>query len=361
VEGQIKQSLYLAALLSAPSMLLLWMAPHLLTLFKQDPVVVANTQLLLHAMVWGLPGFLFFFVMREVASAFSLGRMMMLVNLLCLPLTFGLNYLLMYGKYGLPALGIAGIGYAGAIVMWVLFFSTLIYARRHPVLKAVLPLSLPRPDFAKMKVLFCLGAPAGGLTVLDNSLFFMSAIMIGYFGVVPLAAYQIAIQCGSIAYNIPLAVSIVTSLQVSYAVGSGNQHKAKSAAYLGLKMGLGVSILIALIFLFAPGLLVRAFISPDMADYAAIRALTISFLIMTALFVTADALQTIANGILRGFKDTLIPMLLSVPCYWVLGIGGAYYFAFHTHLAAEGIWFGLTLGISSLAVILLLRLWGRLK
>lgn len=362
IQSSLQHGLYLAIILSLPCMLLIWFSPQILLLLGEDPHIVGMTQLLLHGLVWGIPGFLLFLVFREFISAFALVHVVMLVALLSIPLTFVANYIFIYGKYGLPQLGIAGIGYAGAGVMWFMFFCLLFYSRKHPTLREhVISLNVFKFDYDKIRDLFYVGAPSGIIFVLDVGMFLMAAIMMGYFSIDALAAHQIAMQCVTIAYAIPFALSTATALQVGHAKGSKNLLQAKRSAYLGLGMGLIASAIIAILFILAPETFVKLFLKVSETHYNAIKELAASFLAVAALFQCFDAVQAIANGTLRGLKDTLIPMLLSIGCYWVLGVGSAYYFAFHTHLGATGIWYGLTLGICSAGIMLMLRFLQRLN
>ena len=132
IQSSLQHGFCLALFLSFPCMIIIWFAPHVLSTIGEDANVISKVILLLHGLVWGLPGFLLFLIMREFISAFSLTRVVMFVALGSLPLTFAANYLLIYGKFGFPRLGVAGIGYAGALIMWLMFFSILITARNTP-------------------------------------------------------------------------------------------------------------------------------------------------------------------------------------------------------------------------------------
>lgn len=285
----------------------------------------------------------------------------MLVALGSIPLTFFANYVLIYGKYGLPALGVAGIGYAGAIVMWFMFLCLMIYARKKQFLKNYIMFNSFQFDWQKIRALLSIGIPSGILVLFESGLFLFAAIAIGYFGVNTLAAHQIAMQCANIAYTFPFALSMATALQVGHAVGAKDMYQARRMAFIGLTLGLILTLLIVSIFIFAPTQLAGLFLKGNEQDYQGIMQLAISFLLISALFQCFDGIQSIANGALRGLKDTFIPMLISIGCYWCLGMGSAYYFAFYTHLGPVGIWYGLTLGIFSIAIILTIRLFNRLQ
>lgn len=271
------------------------------------------------------------------------------------------NYALIYGKYGFPQLGIAGIGYAGAVIMWFMFLCLLIYCWNNSLLKKHIYFNSFPLDWTKIKDLLSIGIPSGILLILESGMFLFAAIAIGYFGVDALAAHQIAMQCASIAYSIPFALSMATALQVGHAVGEKNIQQVQRSAFICLSIGLILTLLITSIFIFAPAQLAGIFLKGNEHDYQEINKLATYFLIIAAIFQCFDGIQSIANGALRGLKDTLIPMILSIGCYWCLGVGSAYYFAFHTHLGSAGIWYGITLGISSIAIVLTFRLLNRLK
>lgn len=361
IQSSLQHGLYVGLMISFPCMLLIWFAPTILLRLGEEPMVVQNVILLLHGLVWGLPGFLLFLVMREFISAFSLTRVVMFVALGSMPLNFVANYLLIYGKYGFPQLGIAGIGYAGAAIMWFMFLCLYFYSRKKNLLKDYISPDEFQFDPKKIKDILLLGLPSGLLLIFESGLFLFAAVAIGYFGVDALAAHQIAMQSASIAYSIPFALSMATALQVGHAIGARNLHQAKRAATIGLVIGMVLTLLIAATFMLASSQIIGIFLHGDEHGYQAIKSLATSFLLIAALFQCFDGVQSIANGALRGLKDTLIPMFLSIGCYWVLGIGSAYYLAFHTHLGAIGVWYGFTLGLSSIAIILILRLTNRFK
>lgn len=362
IEAVIRSGLCMALLLALPLMLLIWFTPYGLSGFGEDPRVVENVRLLLHGLVWGIPGLLLFMVFREYLAAFGLVRVVMWVTFASIPLTFFANYGLIYGKFALPALGIAGMGYAGAVVMWLMFLGVWLYSRRQVTIKKYIAgLGLGQFNRKVIRQIFVLGAPSGLIIVMDVGMFFVSAILMGRFGVTQLAAYQIALQYASIAYALPMAVANATALRVGHAAGAGQFPLVKCAANIGLILGILLSLLIAGIFILAPEFLLKLFLSRGEANYAEILQLGVAFLSIAALFQVVDATQVVVNGALRGLKDTLVPMLISLGGYWLIGIGSAYYFAFCTQVGAIGIWYGISLGIGSSAIVLVLRLVQKIR
>ncbi len=361
IHSLIQHGLYLTLFLCLPCMLLIWLFPHFLLLAGENPAVIVKTKLLLNGLLWGFPGILLFFLFREIISAFALPRIIMFVSLLSIPLTFCANYVLIYGKFGLPKLGIAGIGYAGSIIMWVMFLLLFLYTKQHYQLKQFVTFKFIKYEANKIITLFKVGTPSGIIFVLDSGIFLISAIMMGYFGVNSLASYQIAMQCASIAYNIPLAISVVTGLLVGQSVSAKDLSQITRYSYLGFGMALVTSLLIVLLFIITPETLVRLFVNVQDSSFAEINQLAKSFLTVAALFLCFDAIQAVATGILKGFNDTFIPMLIFIVCYCFIGLGSVYYLAFYLKIGALGIWYGLTIGIFSVGVILSLRFLQRLK
>lgn len=356
IKNNLQQGFYLVLILSLPCMLIIWLYPHLLAHTQQDIRIINNTRLLLHSLVWGFPGALLFFLFREIITAFKLTHAIMITIVIAVPLTFGANYILMYGKLGFPALGIAGIGYASASIMWFMFFCLLIYSHTQPLLKKyIFPLHFFQLDIPKLRALFKVGLPSGTISILDAGTVLFAAIMMSSFGVYALAAHQIALQCVMVAYTIPFALSMVTAVQVGHAMGANDLNQVKRYTLIGLSLGLLTSVTMALLFICVPQTLLKVFLVSENFYVQQVKSLAIQFLIIAAFFQCLDATQAIMNGALRGLKDTLVPMFLVLICFGLIGIGSAYYLAFHTNIGPVGIWYGLTIGLCSAGVILVLR------
>lgn len=356
IKSILQQGMYLVLLLSLPCMLLIWFASYFLSWIGEDPRVVLNTSLLLHGLMWGFPGFLFFLLYREFISSFALTGIVMVISILSIPLTFITNYVLIYGKLHLPALGIAGIGYAGAIIMWFMFLCAFLYGKWHTHLKKhALSFKYATLDFQQITAMLSLGVPSGLLYVLDAGMFFIAALLMTHFGVEALAAHQIAIQCATVAYSVPFAFSMAIALQVSLALGSQNKLQARRYVYIGITLGLSLALILASIFVLFPAKIIDLFLDSHVSNNQYIYQLAVSFLFGSALFQCSDALQAIMNGALRGYKDTFFPMLACLLCYWIIGVGAGYYLSFHTDLGPMGVWYGLVFGLSSAGLILILR------
>lgn len=357
IQLYLQNGIWLAWFLSVPCVIVMWIAPHFLIRGEEEEVL-NNAILLLHGLSLGLPGYLLFLIFREFISVFALTRIVMIVTLASIPLTFILNYIFVYGKWMLPPLGVAGIGYAGAIVMWLMFFGLFFYSIRHPQLNKYI--HFRSFELSPLKDMLFIGLPSGTFFLLESGMFLFAVVMMGRFGVDELASFQIAMQCANFAYAIPFALSMTTALQVSHAVGSKEYFRLKPLIFQNFYLGLFFTIIIATCFILFPNFFIKIFLENE-SDYPQTIQIASSFLIIAAFFLCFDAIQTIACGILRGLKDTFIPMVLSVGCFWLIGASSIYYFSFHTSFGANGIWYGISLGITSLGIAFTIRLFQKLR
>lgn len=358
VTVSLQNGIFLAIFLSLPCVVMIWLAPHFIS--HENKAVIQNATLLLHGLSFGLPGYLLFLVFREFISSYSFTRIVMLVTTSSIPLTFLMNDILIYGKWGFPALGVSGIGYAGALVMWFMFIGLLIYSVRHHELKDYFHFKKENFNVIKIRDMLFIGLPSGLFFLLESTMFLSAIMMMGYFGVEALASFQITMQCVNIAYAIPFSLAMATALQVSHAVGAGEIFRLKQIAFQNFSLGIVFSILVAILFILFPHFFITFFLN-NQSDHLNTIKMASTFLVIAAFFQALDATQAIANGMLRGLKDTFIPMVLSVASYWIVGIWSAYYLSFHTGLGARGIWYGITLGICTLGLVLMIRLINKLK
>jgi MATE family multidrug resistance protein len=361
VNLNLQHGIYLALLLSIPCMLIIWFMPYALSYLGEDALVIKDTISLLHSLMWGIPGELLFLVMRELLSAFSLTLIVMVISLISIPLTFLANYILIYGKFHFPALGIAGIGYGGSAVMWFMFLGLLFYSKQHRLIKDYMIVKQYKFDRVVLSDMLRLGVPSGILLLLEAGMFLVTVLIMGHFGVAALAAHQIALLCVNVAYMLPLGLAMAGALQVGHAYASKNLVQVKRTALLSFGIVLIISASFALIFTFCSNFLVNLFLEKNSSQAPAVHQLAISFIHIAVFFLCFDALQSVASGVLRGLKDTFVPMLLSIVCYWVLGVGGAYYLSMYTSLGARGVWFGLSIGLASTAIVLILRFFKKLR
>jgi MATE family multidrug resistance protein len=352
----IAHGLLFAAGLSAAVVFVILHLHVLLAVVGQAPSLVAATDRYLTAVVWGVPGALGYTVLRSYLSASSRTLPLMVLLVSCLCLSVALNYSLIFGHFGLPRLGIAGAGYAGATVQWVQFGALALYVALHrdgrgrEILRAML-----RPDRSVALPLLRLGWPIAGIFALEAGVFATAGALAGRIGTASLAAHQVAISITSIDFMVPLAFSNAATVRVALASGAGRIAAARRAGAVALSCGAGFMVIMALVLLVAPGSIIALYL--DRADPANAQAVAIALnlLFITALFQVFDGTQTVAAGALRGLRDTRMPLVIATVGYWVVGFGSAWTLAFPLGFGVQGLWWGLALGLAAVAILLSLR------
>jgi MATE family multidrug resistance protein len=265
------------------------------------------------------------------------------------------NYLLIFGHFGAPALGLAGSGIASAIANAFSFFAMLTVVLTVPTFKPYrLWRRFFRPDWAMLKDIFRLGLSIGLAMVFEVMLFSASTLMMGRFGTAPLAAHQIALNVPSITFMVPLGIGLAATIRVGLAAGAGSLRGVRRAGLTAMVLGGVVMLIFAIIMaLFAPT--IAAFYLPARPDTAEAFALTVLFLHVAAAFQLFDGLQVIGANALRGLKDVHLPMLLAGGAYWLVGFPLAFWLGFGLHWQGLGIWLGLAGSLAVAAVSMLLR------
>ena len=291
--------------------------------------------------------------MEYVKVTFYISIVAVLLNLL-------VNYLLVFGMFGLPELGIVGAGIATIFVNLFMFMSFVIYA------KIKLPqhnlfVRFWRPDRGVIGLVLKMGSAIGITSLAEAGLFSASSIMMGWVGQLELAAHGIALQLASITFMLHLGLSDAATIRVSSALGKKDKIEIIIECWAAIVISLGLSFLAILIFLGFPKFLISAFLNSEELNANLIVELGISLLALAALFQLVDGGQALAIHLLRGLHDTTIPMYLAVISYWIIGLPSGYILTFHYNFDAQGIWLGLVIGLGFACLFLFLRLIKNLR
>jgi MATE family multidrug resistance protein len=348
----------LAAALAPPIVLATASLDRLLYLIDYDPALAAQVGAFLRAIAWGVPGFLGFAALRGFLAAAARARAVMLVLLGCVPLNAALNWLLVFGHLGLPALGIVGSGCASAMTQWVMFLGLAAYGLAAPSLSAYRRAAMPwGQPWREIGRILRLGLPIAGIFALEVGVFTTASVLMGLLGADALAAHQLVLNCCSVTFMVPLGIGQAATVRIAAERGAGRPKAARRAGFVALALGAGFMTAAALVLWTAPGAIVAIYVDPAAEANRGVVAMALRLLAVGALFQVFDGLQTVAAGSLRGYEDTRTPMMLAAFGYWGIGFGGAWLFAFPLGYGAVGMWWGLALGLGAVAALLTARLY----
>jgi MATE family multidrug resistance protein len=355
IERGLQRGVVLALLLSVPASLLLLTVEPVLGALGQPPGVV---PLAARYVIRELPGvfpFLAFVVLRQTLQALGLVRDIIAAIVVGNVVNAGLNWILIFGHLGSPALGVNGSAWATTASRWVMLLVLLALAwpalghrlmRRHPEVL----------DPAPLRRMVVLGAPIGGQMQLEFGVFGVVALLMGRFGTVPVAAHQIALNLASFTFMVPLGVAQAGAVLVGRAVGGGDAAGARAATRAALVTGVGFMTFTAVLFLAVPALLASVY-SAD----PAVVALAAALIPVAGVFQVFDGTQVVASGVLRGTGDTAVPLAINLLGFWIVGLPVSLVLGFRTALGPVGLWWGLVAGLAAVGLLLLARVRVRLR
>jgi len=263
------------------------------------------------------------------------------------------NYGLIFGHFGLPRLEVVGSAIATSTSRWVMFVGLALTAL--PMLRRYLG-GVPWSEFRPRRFVkfLQLGAPVGLQISLEMWAFAAVALIMGSLGAVELAGHQIALTLAALTFMVPLGIAGAAATRVGNAIGRGDQEGARRAASVSLWIGATVMLAFGLCFWRFPGFLSRLFTShSEVIDVVAI------LLPIAAVFQVADGTQVVGAGVLRGTADTRFPAAIAFLGYWVFGLPVGVLLAYRFDWGPAGLWWGLTVGLTSVAGLLLLRIRAR--
>ena len=346
-----QNGLWLAGGLALASGLLLWNLGPLLARFGQEPHNIEGAMQFLSTLVFALPGYLGFMALRGFPAAIGRPGPVMAISIGGAAANFALNWALIHGWFGLPPLGLAGIGLVTALVANVMTLLLFLHLLRHPAYAAYpLARGLLRPRLAELRELLRLGLPIGGTYAVESGMFAFAALCMGAIGSDALAAHQIAIMSVYVAFMVPVGISYATTFRIGQHYGAGRLADARRAGRLGIGGGACCMLVFALLFWLAPEWVVGLFLDHQDPQFAAVVALAVSLLAVAAWFELFDGIQTIAMGAIRGLKDGKTTFWVGLGCYWAIGAPLAWTLAFPLGWGAEGVWWGLAGGLACAAI-----------
>ena len=322
----------------------------------QGPALAEGAGLYLAIAGWSTFPALMVMVLKSYLSALERTQIVLWATLAAVAVNAALNYVLIFGHFGAPEMGLAGSAWASLAAQLASMVVIVAYAIR-AVPEHELFVRFWRADWEALWRVFRLGWPIGITNIAEVGLFSAASLMMGWLGTVPLAAHGIALQLSSMTFMLHVGLSNVATIRSGRSLGAGDLAELRTGASTVIFLSLVFVVLTVITFLTIPNLLIGLFLAPDDPDRAAVIVIGVTLMAAAALFQAADSAQVMALGLLRGVQDTRVPMIIATIAYWGVGAPMAYVLAFVVGWEGVGVWLGLAAGLAVAGGFMMLRFW----
>jgi MATE family multidrug resistance protein len=355
VRRTFRAGLWMVLIAMPPYWLLLWHVGDLMRAFGQSEELAMQGQAFLRAYMWCSAPWLLFQLLRNFVAALERPRVVLWLSIIGIGLNALLSWSFIFGRFGLPALGLVGGG-VGSTLTWIVLCGSLVavtsldrrFRRFH------LFGNWWRFDGQRTLAMVKLGAPIGITMALEMGVFALAAYFMGWIGAPAVAAHAIALQIAALTFMVPLGLGQAATVRVGLAVGRGDEPGITRAGWTAWTVGMAFMAAMAIVMWAIPHRLVTLFLDDNAAN-AGVIALAIAFLRVAAAFQLADGAQVIGAGMLRGLHDTRWPLLFALVGYWGVGLGIGSWLAFGADWKGVGIWVGLASGLAAVGVLMVAR------
>ncbi len=360
VRRDTRMTMWHSILFGVAVMPVLWWSDPVLRALGQKAELAALAQDYLRIAGLGLIPALLVSTLRSYLSALERTQVVLWATLAGAVVNVILNWMLIFGNWGAPELGVRGAAVATLVTQTVTALILAGYAARQPASRRFeIFRRFWRPDWPAFARVWRLGWPVGLTGLAEGGLFNASALMMGWVGTVELAAHGIAIQAAALSFMVHLGLSNAATVRAGRAEGRGDGEGLRDGAAVAVALSLAFGLVVVAAFLLLPRPIIGLFLDEAKPGAEAILGFGTLLLAVAALFQMFDAAQVMALGLLRGVQDTQGPLWISVVSYWVIGIPASYALAFPLGLGGVGLWLGLTVGLAAAAALLMWRFWGR--
>jgi MATE family multidrug resistance protein len=355
VRRTFRAGLWLVAIVMPPYWLLMWHVGDLMLAFGQSKELASQGQTFLRAYMWLVAPWLVFQLLRNFVAALERPKVVLWLSISGIGLNALISWSLMFGHFGLPALGLVGSG-VGSTITWLLLCCALIgvIAFDRQFRRFHLFGHWWRFDRQRTIAMVKLGWPIGATMGLEIGVFALAAYFMGWIGAPTVAAHAIALQLAALTFMVPLGLGQAATVRVGLALGRGDERGITRAGWTAWFLGVAFMGAMALVMWSIPHRLITLFLR-DVPENAVVIALAVSFLKVAAAFQLVDGAQVIGAGMLRGLHDTRWPLLFALVGYWVVGLGIGSWLAFGADWKGVGIWIGLASGLACVAAMMLAR------
>ncbi|MFL6744366.1 MAG: MATE family efflux transporter, partial [Sphingomicrobium sp.] len=355
VRRTFRAGIWLIVMMMPPYWLILWHVGAIMTAFGQSPELASQGQTFLRAYMWCTAPWLLFQLLRNFVSALERPRVVLWLSIAGIGVNALLSWSLIFGHFGLPALGLVGGG-LGSTLTWLAMCGALIgYTLRERKFRRFhLFGHLWRFDGQRTLAMVRLGLPIGITMALEMGVFALAAYFMGWIGAPAVAAHAVALQLAALTFMVPLGLGQAATVRVGLALGRGDEVGITRAGWAAWCLGVGFMGSMAIVMWAIPRPLVTLFLV-DVPANAATIGLAVGFLQVAAAFQLVDGAQVIGAGMLRGLHDTRWPLIFALVGYWGVGLGIGAWLAFAADWQGLGIWVGLASGLAAVAALMLGR------
>jgi MATE family multidrug resistance protein len=355
VRRTFRAGLWLIAVMLPPYWLVLWHVGAIMHALGISAELAGQGQTFLRAYMWCTAPWLLFQLLRNFVAALERPRIVLWLSIAGIALNALLSWSLIFGHFGLPALGLIGGG-VGSTLTWLAMCGALIavVALDRRFRRFHLFGNWWRFDRQRTLAMVRLGWPIGATMALEMGVFALAAYFMGWIGAPAVAAHAVALQLAALTFMVPLGLGQAATVRVGLALGRRDEPGITRSGWTAWAIGVGFMGTMALGMWIFPRQLVTLFLE-DVPANATVIALAVSFLKVAAAFQLVDGAQVIGAGMLRGLHDTRWPLIFALVGYWVVGLGVGAWLGFGRDWRGLGIWTGLASGLAAVAVLMLGR------
>ncbi|MEO0349943.1 MAG: MATE family efflux transporter [Cyanobacteria bacterium P01_A01_bin.15] len=353
-----RQGLWLALAVSIPAMAITGQVDTWMIRTGQDPAIVVLADTYLNIILWSLLPMAGFTALRSTVSALSQAQPIMAIMVVGTAFNIVANYVLGFGKLGLPAMGLAGLALATTLAWWGMFVVLALYVLLHPTMRAYHFFDTPHyPRPRILRQLAWVGLPIGIFSGLESGFFLTIMVLMGRLGTEALAAHQVVLQTVVVLFMVPLGISFATTVRVGQWLGQRDLAGMQQATWVSMVMTTVLMVAGSMAFLMFPKQIIGIYLDVNNPENAAIVALAIPLLTIAAITMVLDGLQKAVYGALQGLQDTRVPMVLNVLGFWGVGLSVGYGLGFQLGMGGRGLWIGQSVAIAAVAILFSWRLY----
>ncbi|MCR9192595.1 MAG: MATE family efflux transporter [Gammaproteobacteria bacterium] len=340
----LSSGLFLAFMCSIVGFAVVWNMAYILFLSGQPKEVVTLSNTYFHAFAWGLfPDFVGL-VLIQFLMGLGHTKTNMIFTFIWAPMTIVFNWLLVYGEYGFFKLGIAGIGWGTTLAYWITTSGLILYmlasAQYRPYLNKMVFLKSP----TLVKDLFVIGLPIGVMYCSELFGYLGLTLLMGYLGNDLLISNQVVLQFINQTMPIIFSIGQAVSIRVGHKIGANQQHEITKIVYIGLAISFFSMIVVTQAYYFFSDELVSFDFEGNSKDALVVMILAKPLFVMGAVFQIIESIRLVLYSALRSFKDTFFTMVISLSCFWGVGLPISYLFGIYIKTSGQGLWMGLIIG-----------------